>query len=259
MPGFAPSDNRGYTIQVLGPVVEQASDGTPGLRRLQSYGETKNGHSVLLKLKYGHFSVLFGGDLNEPAEKFLLQHYTGLDKYPKRGSPEHARMIEDARKTFGAEIMKSCHHGSEKVTDAFLEAVNPAAFVISSGDQEGHIHPRPDLLGRLGVVGRGGAPVILSTELQRSSRALEDKAAVDKVLRDIEGLADGGTPAEIEKVKAAVQQLARSNVEVYGAIYMKTDGDRLITAFRIESGSELKKWFTFRYRLNNKGELVRED
>ena len=30
--------------------------------------------------------------------------------------------------------------GSSDVTDEFLEAVNPAAFVISSGDEEGHVH-----------------------------------------------------------------------------------------------------------------------
>ena len=258
MPGFGPSDQRGYTIQVLGPVVEADAQGAPRLRRLQSFGETKNGHSVLLKLKFGGFSVLFGGDLNEPAEKFLLQHYTGRERFPKKGTPEHAQMIEDARPTFRAEILKSCHHGSDKVTDEFLAAVNPAAFIISSGDAEGHVHPRPDLLGRLGGFGRGGAPVILSTELQRSSRAMEDKASVDKLLADVDKLAEGVTQPKLDEIKEAVRRLARSNVEVYGAIYLKTDGDRLITAFKIESGSETDKWFCFRYTINAQGELVRD-
>ena len=258
MPGFGPSDERGYTVRVLGPVVEESAHGTPRLRRLGSFGETKNGHSVLLKLNYGDFNVLFGGDLNEPAEEFLLQHYTGRDAFPKKGTPDYDQMIEDAKSAFGAEIMKSCHHGSEKVTDAFLAAVNPAAFVISSGDAEGHVHPRPDLLGRLGAFGRGGAPVILSTELQRSSRAMEDKKVVDKLLADIDKLAADATQAKLDKIKADVRQLARSNVEVYGAVYLKTDGKRLITAFKIESGSELKKWFYFRYALNEDGELVRD-
>lgn len=260
MPGFAPSDRRGYTIQVLGPVVEAGPGGKPRLRRLKSYGETKNGHSVLLRLQYGQFSVLFGGDLNEPAEKFLLQHYTGLDKLPRQGTAAYGEMVAKARETFQSDIMKSCHHGSEKVTDAFLSAVNPAAFIISSGDSEGHIHPRPDLLGRLGGLGRGGAPVILSTELQRSSRAMEDRATVDKLLADIDKLASGVVSAAgLEKIKADVKRLARSNVEVYGAIYLKTDGQRLITAFRIETGSEVKKWFSFRYSFTAAGELVRVD
>ncbi|QGW83407.1 hypothetical protein [Variovorax paradoxus] len=55
-----------------------------------------------------------------------------------------------------------------------------------------------------------------------------------------------------------MKQLARSNVEVYGAIYLKTDGKRLITAFRIEAKSEIEKWFYFRYRFDG-GVLVRED
>ena len=256
--GFGPSDGRGYTIQVLGPVVETSAAGDERLRKHGSYGETKNGHSVLLKLKYGGFSVLFGGDLNEPAEKFLLQHYTGRTSMPKAGTADYDDMIANARVVFGAEIMKSCHHGSEKVTDAFLDAVNPAAFVISSGDEEGHVHPRPDLLGRLGGFGRGGAPVILSTELQRSSREREDRKLVDKLLADIDKLAVNSTPALLEKVKASIKTLARSNVEVYGAVYLKTDGQRLITAFKIESGSEIEKWFYFSYAFNAAGELVRQ-
>ena len=257
MPGFAPSDGRGYTIQVLGPVVEPDAQGAPRLRRLGSYGETKNGHSVLLRLQYGAFSILFGGDLNEPAEKFLLQHYSGQSRYPRKGTADYAQMIADAARSFRAEVMKSCHHGSDKVTDAFLTTVNPAAFIISSGDAEGHVHPRPDLLGRLGQFGRGGAPVILSTELQRSSRAMESRETVDAILADIDQLANGVTKAQLDKLKDDVRHLARSNVEVYGAIYLKTDGQQLITAFKIESGSDLKKWFWFRYRIEANGELVR--
>lgn len=257
MPGFAPSDERGYTIEVLGPVVERNTQGNSGLRKLGSYGETKNGHSVLLKLAYGSFNVLFGGDLNEPAENFLLRHYTGLSRLPLQGTPGYDQMILDASRVFRCEVMKSCHHGSDKVTDAFLATVNPAAFVISSGDTEGHVHPRPDLLGRLGGFGRGGAPVILSTELQRSTREMEDRRVVDKLLTEIDKLAARPTAARLARIKADVKKLGQRNVEVYGAIYLKTDGDRLITAFRIETNSETKKWFYFRYDFNPAGELVR--
>lgn len=256
MPGFAPSDNRGYTIEVLGPVVEPKADGTPGLRKLGTYAETKNGHSIILRLEYGKFRVLFGGDLNDQAEPFLLRHYTGRDRMPSEGSADYANMIVEARKRFQSEVMKTCHHGSEKVTNAFLDAVNPAAFVISSGDQEGHVHPRPDLLGRLGQFGRGGAPVILSTELQRSTRGEEDRKLVDKLLASIDKLG-AGAKVDVEKVKQDVLTLGRSNVEVDGAIYLKTDGDRLMTAFRIEQRSETKKWFSFIYQITDAGELVR--
>ena len=42
---------------------------------------------------------------------------------------------------------------------------------------------------------------------------------------------------------------------VDGAIYVKTDGLRLIAAFRTETGSEKKKWFYFAYEMRD-GELV---
>ena len=257
MPGFAPSDGRGYSIEVLGPVVEFGDDGRPRLRKISSrYGKTKNGHSVILKLHYNDLSVLFGGDLNVPAEKFLLQHYTDRERFPTRGSADYKEMIHQASERFGADVMKVCHHGSEKVTDAFMAAVNPACFVISSGDQEGHVHPRPDLLGRLGKFGRGESPVILSTELQRSTREREDRALVDGLLRDVDRLADEGEEELRDSIRSRIWQLGRRNVEVYGAIYLKTDGERLITAFRIESGSDLDKWFYFEYCLNEAGILT---
>ncbi len=258
MPGFAPSDDRGYTIEVLGPVLERDAQGKPRLRKIGDYGETKNGHSVLLRLEYGDFKILFGGDLNDKAEKFLLTHYAGIDDFPSKGSQRYKDMIADASKTFRADIMKVCHHGSEKVTDAFLATVNPAAFIISSGDAEGHVHPRPDLLGRLGRFGRGHAPVLLSTELQRSTREVEDQEVVDKLKRDIAKLPDVSEDDRddaMEDLAQRVQNLARTNVSVYGAIYLKTDGERLITAFRIETDSATKRWFHFEYHFNDDGEL----
>lgn len=256
MPGFAPTDGKDYTIEVLGPVAELDENDKPRLRRISSnYGKTKNGHSVILRLTYGKFRVLFGGDLNAPAEKFLLKHYTGRKSFPSKGSTGYINMVEEARNWFEAEVMKVCHHGSEKVTDAFMAAVNPACFVISSGDQEGYIHPRPDLLGRLGRLGRGEAPVILSTELQRSTREREDRELVEQLQQDIDLLAVDPTNELKEAISKQVRKLARTNVDVYGAIYVKTDGDRLITAFKIEAESDLDKWFYFEYSIDGSGIL----
>ena len=256
MPGFAPSDGRGYTIEVLGPMVEPGPGGVPRLRRLGDYGETKNGHSVLLKLRYGNFQLLFGGDLNRHAEEFLLAHYAGIDAFPDPGTQAYADMITDASSTFRSDVLKVCHHGSAEVTDAFLAAVNPAAFVISSGDQEGHIHPRPDLLGRLGRFGRGPAPVLLSTELQRSTREREDFKLVGDLERDIGTLAAQPSVELRDSITDRVAELARTNVDVWGAIYLKTDGERLITAFKIEAGSPTKRWFYFEYAFDETGQLV---
>lgn len=257
MPGYAPSSPRDYAIEVLGPLVERDAAGKARLRRIGgSYGETKNGHSVLLRLTYGRFSVFFGGDLNEPAERFLITRYAGVAAFPAADTPAYQAMVDEAAKRFRSDVMKVCHHGSEKVTDAFMEAVNPACFIISSGDAEGHVHPRPDLLGRLGRAGRGSSPVLLSTELQRSTREKADKVLIDRVAKAVDRLALGPVPGLAESIKADLATLAKHNVDVYGAIYLKTDGERLITAFKIETASETKKWFYFEYAFNSAGELV---
>ena len=82
MPGFAPSDNLDFTIEVLGPVVEEAPNGKKGLRTFSSSmtatamndGKTKNGHSVILRLQYRDFSVLFGNGVEALGKPFHSIH-----------------------------------------------------------------------------------------------------------------------------------------------------------------------------------------
>lgn len=255
IPGFAPSDDRGYAIEVVAPVVELDATDRPRLRKIGSYSETKNGHSIILRLHYGGFKILFGGDLNAKAEKFLLKHYSDVDRFPKAGTTSYWEMLGKAADWFRADIMKVCHHGSEKVTNAFIETVSPLAFVISSGDEEGHVHPRPDLLGRLGKFGRGDTPVILSTELQRSTRDAEDYKLVRSLLNRVNRMRDKPTDKLRDRIMDDIWTLGRSNVTVYGTIYLKTDGRDLVAAFRVETGSEKKKWFTFQYGIDDEGGL----
>ena len=256
MPGYAPSDGRDYAIEVLGPVVEPDDTGRPRLRKIGgSLGETKNGHSILLRLTYGSFSVFFGGDLNEPAEKFLLAHYGAVETLPRAGAPGYDALISRVAERFRSDVMKVCHHGSEKVTDAFMAAVHPACFIISSGDAEGHIHPRPDLLGRLGRAGRGASPVLLSTELQRSTREKADEVRISRLREAVQALHDAPGAGTLDAVNSELDGLSKHNVDVYGAVYLKTDGRRLITAVQIETGSEKKKWFYYEYVFRD-GELV---
>jgi hypothetical protein len=99
--------------------------------------------------------------------------------------------------------------------------------------------------------------VILSTELQRSTREEQDKRVVARLQSALDKLEAGGK-VDFAKARKDVEALGRSNVEVDGAIYLKTDGERLMTAFRIEQPSENKKWFYFLYRFEG-GHLVRTD
>ena len=69
-----------------------------------------------------------------------------------------------------AVIAKACHHGSADTLLPFMKSINPTATVVSSGDDEPHAHPRADALGAIAKCGRGNRPLILSTELARSSK-----------------------------------------------------------------------------------------
>jgi hypothetical protein len=197
-------------------------------------GKTKNGHSVLLRLCYRNFTLLFGGDLNLPAEDFLLRHYGEIGDDQSLGDA-----VDRASRRLKADVMKSCHHGSADVTDEFLQAVNPFAFVVSSGDEESHAHPRPDLLGRLGRHGRGDAPLILCTEILRSSREREDQKQL-KRLQKLDALIESAKTTAKQKreyrdERVTIQsELARRNVETYGAITLRTDGRHLAVGFRLE-------------------------
>src|SRR5690606_29942749 len=70
---------------------------------------------------------------------------------------------------------KACHHGSNHFHYGFLQAINSAATVISSGDDESYCHPRPDTLGAIGKCGYGDKPLIFSTEIARSNKEITRK------------------------------------------------------------------------------------
>ena len=245
MPGY--EAGRPLSIQVLGPVPEPGPAGERYLRWIDNVGKTKNGHSIILRLVYRDVSLLLGGDLNVPAEEYLLSHFTGLT-VPARTAAEETDVVAAARHTFEADVLKACHHGSADFTEIFLQAVNPAAVVVSSGDAEPHCHPRPETLGALGKHSRGARPLIYSTELARSAeenikhpyhlrrRFLELQQAID----------DAETEAQRSRAQKqfeqAVQQLERS-VAVYGMISLRTDGHKVLFAQKLERPrSKSQKW-----------------
>ncbi len=89
--------------------------------------ETENDCSLVFRLWYGPFSMLFCGDMEAAAESALLE--SGQDIY--------------------ANVLKVAHHGSDTSTSiAFLEAVQPQYAVISSGEDRSLL-PRNKVLKRL--------------------------------------------------------------------------------------------------------------
>ena len=115
--------DSGLSLDVLGPPA-------PGHRGSRS---DANNNSVVLRLRYGSFSILFAGDLETEAENRLLNH------------PERLQ----------ATVLKVAHHGSRYGSGReFLSAVRPQAAVISVGAQNSFRHPAVETLARLRPYGR---------------------------------------------------------------------------------------------------------
>jgi hypothetical protein len=261
--GFVPGYEQGkaLSIQVLGPVPEK---GPGGLRLLRVFGtesQTVNGHSVILRLCYGHVVIMLGGDLNVPSEKYLLSHYTGLNPDPATAEEEE-KLIAFARRVFESDIAKACHHGSADLCERYLQAVNSMATVISSGDNESYSHPRPDALGAIGKYGRGTRPLIFSTELARSTKEIIKHPYLFR--KEIRELAKQLDQAETEKEKEAIQkkmdqkmlQLERS-IAVYGMINVRTDGGKAIVAQKLERPrSKAEKWDIYELEPGPDGRLA---
>ena len=224
-------NKNGVTMEVMGPVVEDV-DGKPGLRVFASdTGKTKNGHSVVLKLTVGHLRLLLGGDLNTESEYNLIKAYSGKDvaaikkelakkklAADRRKELENdlQQAIKDANKFLGVDIAKSCHHGSDDFSSEFLQVLNPVATVISSGDEESYCHPRPDTLGTIGKFSRGSRPMIYSTELARSGKEF----------------------LELDKLDLSAQKKKERVVTVYGMINVRTDGERVVFAQKLEKKAQ---------------------
>ena len=219
-------------IEVLGPVAE-VIDGKPALPSFGGADKTKNGNSVILKLTIGHLRLLLGGDLNTPSEEYLLKYYSGKDVAALRAKldddsldeqtrkdveKELSDAIDEARKELEVDISKSCHHGSADFTSEFLRATNPLVTVISSGDEESYAHPRPDTLGTIGKFSRGKRSLIFSTELARSGKEFLE-------LKDI------SPQKKLERV-----------VTVYGMINVRTDGEKVIIAQKLEKSAASSNW-----------------
>jgi beta-lactamase superfamily II metal-dependent hydrolase len=231
LPGFDGADG-GVAIRVLAPF-ETTLGGQPALH---NYGaapsRNTNGNSLLLRLDYKRARILLTGDLNRDSQRALLDDYTG-------------RRIE-----FQCDVAKACHHGSDDVSYEFLSAMRPAVTVISSGDNEGHDHPRPGIVAASATTGyletvndRIVSPLVYSTELARSinlgrpvQATLKDAAGVRVVKED-----ELGTVTIDAKVTKAgdlnpttvKRRLSQTHIVaglIYGLVNVRTDGTRILCA-----------------------------
>jgi hypothetical protein len=229
LPGFGQGGPIG--IRVLGPI-EGSIGGQPVLLRLASSpGQISNGTSVVLRVDFDRSRTLLTGDLNAVAHRALLRIHAGNER------------------EFASDLAKSCHHGAEDVSYAFLNHVKAACTVISSGDDEGHDHPRPRIVAASGLSGYATfrddkliTPLVYSTELARSIMvAVPQSLDATGAGGAVHGLADlpkievnyRYTPPGALNPSSGRKMLGKARVMhklLYGLVNVRTDGRRFIAA-----------------------------
>jgi competence protein ComEC len=91
--------------------------------------EDRNENSVVLKLAHGQTSILLPGDAESAQEADLVERYGGQ---------------------LNATVLRPSHHGSKSSSsEAFLDAVDPKAVVITSAYESQYGHPHEVVLDRL--------------------------------------------------------------------------------------------------------------
>lgn len=238
LPGF---DGDDLKIHVIGPV-EFTVGNDPAIRKFPD-GDSKNtnGNSVLLRVDYGSARILLTGDLNFHSQRSLLDDYAGNTGI------------------FESDVAKACHHGSGDVSFEFLEKMRPACTVISSGDSEGHDHPKPEIVGASGLSGyktlvgdKLVTPLVYSTELARSSDLGKITSVTHRALGGNETQWEGKELNQLHahysvtkagdrnptKGSARLSDRPLAAKNVYGLVNIRTDGETIMCAALNEKDRE---------------------
>lgn len=109
-------------IQILWPKLEQIEE------------NILNNNSIVAKLVYKNFSMLFTGDIEEIAEKQILEEYKSSD-------------------ILKSTILKVAHHGSKTSSiEQFLETIKPKIALIGVGKNNTFGHPNNNVIKRLNSI-----------------------------------------------------------------------------------------------------------
>ena len=127
--------------------------------QMKGGGNEPNANSIVARLDYGSFSMLFAGDAEDQTEHRLLTKDLNLE----------------------ASVLKVSHHGSKYASSGdFLKRVKPEIAIISCGAWNRYGHPAQSVLDRL----RATNPTIklyrtdLNGEITLTTRGKQDDIAV---------------------------------------------------------------------------------
>ena len=91
-----------------------------------------NNNSIVCKLSYNKFSMIFTGDIEEIAEKQMLKEY------------------KNNLGIFSSQILKVAHHGSKTSSiKEYIDVVNPKIALIGVGENNKFGHPNEEVITRL--------------------------------------------------------------------------------------------------------------
>jgi competence protein ComEC len=117
--GYKINIEKDLTINILFPIKDQLI-----------LENSLNNNSIVAKLVYKNFSMLFTGDIEKIAEEKILKEVNG-----------------EILKSY---ILKVAHHGSKTSSIAeFIKNVNPQIAIIGVGENNKFGHPNNDVLNRL--------------------------------------------------------------------------------------------------------------
>lgn len=120
---------RGQTFDLGGGAkIEVLRPTSRWITRVRSGGSLENANSVVCRLTYRNFAMLFTGDAEMDTEYLLVREGADLE----------------------ADVLKVGHHGSRHATGPdFLNAVHPKVAVISNSADNEYGHPTQTTLDRL--------------------------------------------------------------------------------------------------------------
>ncbi|MCP4122385.1 MAG: hypothetical protein GY751_11580 [Bacteroidetes bacterium] len=248
LPGY--EQDKQTSIKILGPI-EETYQGKPTLKDLGGASKNTNGNSILLRVDYGKARILLTGDLNKKSQQHIIKSLSGN------------------LQELAADVAKSCHHGSDDCSYDFLQYVNAAATVISSGDDETHAHPRPNIVAASGATGFKRinndemiTPLIYSTEISRSVKIGDPYKVMSKNVKigdknvDVELTDEQKTQISFKRVSSgqlrasdktkSMNRLKVIDGIVYGLVNVRTDGNKILCATLNEGKStwEIKKFYS---------------
>ena len=91
----------------------------------------ENNNSIVVKMEFGDFSMLFAGDAETDERRWLMENHSDL---------------------LGATVLKASHHGSDNGADgmangeSWMQHVDPTAVMLTAGEGSQFGHPHTDAM-----------------------------------------------------------------------------------------------------------------